>query len=119
MRPRLRNSLWIRPLDVAGMLSTRSYLISGQIVLEVMDAAGLARGRFALDGGSDGASCVPTTASADLTLDAATLGAAYLGGYGVRMLAAAGLIDEHSTGAAAKADAMFRSPVTPWCSTWF
>ncbi len=111
--------LWIRPLDVAGMLSTRSYLISGQIVLEVMDAAGLARGRFALDGGSDGASCVPTTASADLTLDAATLGAAYLGGYGVRMLAAAGLIDEHSTGAAAKADAMFRSPVTPWCSTWF
>jgi hypothetical protein len=37
----------------------------------------------------------------------------------VRMLAAAGLVDEHSTHAVAKADAMFRSPITPWCSTWF
>lgn len=111
--------LWIRPLDVAGMLATRSYLVSGKVVLEVVDAAGLAGGRFALDGGSDGASCVRTTASADLTLDAATLGSAYLGGYGLRTLAAAGLVDEHSTSAVARADAMFRSPVTPWCSTWF
>ena len=70
--------LWIRPLDVAGMLASRSYLVSGQVVLEVVDSAGLAGGRFA-----------------------------------------AGLIDEHSTNAVAKADAMFRSPVTPWCTTWF
>ncbi|MGH3722315.1 MAG: GNAT family N-acetyltransferase [Pseudonocardiaceae bacterium] len=111
--------LWLRPLDFAGMLSARSYLVSGQLVLEVVDAAGLAGGRFALDGGPDGAGCVRTTATADLTLDAAALGSAYLGGYGVRALAAAGLIDEHSTGAVARADAMFRSPVTPWCSTWF
>jgi predicted acetyltransferase len=111
--------LWIRPLDVAGMLSARSYLVSGRVVLEVVDAAGLTGGRFALDGGPDGASCVRTTASADLTLDAAVLGSAYLGGYGVRTLAAAGLVDEHSTCAVARADAMFRSPVTPWCSTWF
>ncbi|MGH3828820.1 MAG: sterol carrier protein domain-containing protein, partial [Pseudonocardiaceae bacterium] len=65
------------------------------------------------------ASCVRTTARADLTLTVAALGSAYLGGYGVRALAAAGLIEEHSTGAVARADAMFRSPVTPWCSTWF
>ena len=101
------------------MLSARSYLVSGQVVLEVVDAAGLAGGRFALDAGPEGASCVPTTASADLTLDTAALGSVYLGGYGLRTLAAAGLIDEHSTSAVAKADAMFRSPVTPWCSTWF
>ncbi len=111
--------LWIRPLDVAAMLSARSYLVPGHVVLEVVDAAGLAAGRFALDGGPEGASCVRSTASADLTLDVAVLGAVYLGGYGVRTLAAAGLIDEHSTGAVTKADAMFRSPVTPWCSTWF
>ncbi|MGH3771850.1 MAG: GNAT family N-acetyltransferase [Pseudonocardiaceae bacterium] len=111
--------LWIRPLDVAAMLSTRSYLVPGRVVLEVVDTAGLAGGRFALDGGPSGASGVPTTASADLTLDAAALGSAYLGGYSVRTLTAAGLIDEHSTGAVARADAMFRSPVTPWCSTWF
>jgi predicted acetyltransferase len=101
------------------MLSTRSYLVPGRIVLEVVDSIGLAGGRFALDGGPDGASCARTTASPDLTLDAGTLGSAFLGGYGMRTLAAAGLIDEHTTSAVAKTDAMFRSPVTPWCSTWF
>ncbi|MGH3853680.1 MAG: GNAT family N-acetyltransferase [Pseudonocardiaceae bacterium] len=111
--------LWLRPLDVAAMLSARSYLVPGQLVLEVVDAAGLAGGRFALDGGPDGASCVRTTACADLTLTAAALGSAYLGGYGVRALAAAGMLEEHSPGAVARADAMFRSPITPWCSTWF
>ncbi|MGH3908665.1 MAG: GNAT family N-acetyltransferase [Pseudonocardiaceae bacterium] len=111
--------LWIRPLDVAGMLSARSYLVAGQTVIEVVDATGLAGGRFVLDGGPDGATCVRTTASAELTLDVAALGSAYLGGYGVRTLAAAGLVDEHSTGAVARVDAMFRSPTTPWCSTWF
>lgn len=111
--------LWIRPLDVAAILSARSYLVSGQVVLEVVDAAGLAAGRFALDGGPEGGSCVRTTASADLTMDAAVLGSAYLGGYSIRTLAAAGLLDEHSSGAVARADAMFHSPVSPWCSTWF
>jgi predicted acetyltransferase len=111
--------LWIRPLDVAAMLSARSYLASGRVVLEVVDAAGLAGGRFALDGGPGDASCARTTASPDLTLTTAALGSAYLGGYGVRTLAAAGLVDEHSTSAVMRADAMFRSPVTPWCSTWF
>lgn len=111
--------LWLRPLDVAGMLSARSYLVCGQLVIEVIDTTGLAGGRFALEGGPDGARCVPTNAPADLTLTVAALGSAYLGGYGVRTLAAAGLVDEHSTGAVSTADAMFRSPVTPWCSTWF
>jgi predicted acetyltransferase len=111
--------LWIRPLDVASMLSARSYLVSGHLVLEVVDPAGLAGGRFALDGGPDGTSCVRTTASADLTLDVAALGSTYLGGYRVRTLAAVGLLDEHSPGAVARADTMFRAPVAPWCSTWF
>lgn len=119
-RPSSRSDfLWIRPLDVAGMLTARSYLVPGRIVLEVVDVTGVTGGRFALDAGSEGASCMPTSASADLTVDAAVLGSVYLGGYPVRTLAAAGLVDEHSTGAVAKADAMFRSPITPWCSTWF
>jgi predicted acetyltransferase len=62
---------------------------------------------------------VRTGATADLTLDVGVLGSVYLGGYGVRTFAAAGLIDEHSPGAVQQADAMFRSAVTPWCSTWF
>lgn len=119
-QPSLRSDfLWVRPLDVAGMLAARDYLVPGRLVLEVVDPGGLAGGRFALDAGPDGATCARTGAAADLTLDAAVLGSVYLGGHGVRTFAAAGLIEEHSPGAVARADAMFRSAVTPWCSTWF
>jgi predicted acetyltransferase len=111
--------LWLRPLDVPAMLSARSYPVPVKVVIEVVDGAGLAGGVFAVDGGPDGAACEPTGADADLTLDAAALGSIYLGGHGVRTLAAAGLIDEHSVGAVERADTAFRSPVTPWCNTWF
>lgn len=111
--------LWVRPLDVPAMLAARSYPVAGHVVLEVVDGMGLAGGRFDLDAGPDGSACVRTDASADLTVEASVLGSVYLGGFGVRMLAAAGLVDEHSTHAVATADALFRSPVAPWCSTWF
>ncbi len=67
----------------------------------------------------EGASCARTTASAELTVDVAVLGSIYLGGYGLRWLAAGGLADEAAPGALGKADAMFRSPIAPWCSTGF
>lgn len=115
--------LWLRPLDVPALLAARTYLVSGRLVIEVVDAggpvAGLAGGRYALDGGPDGATCTPTGDSPDLTVEAAVLGSVYLGGHAVRTLAAAGLVEEHTKGAVAQADAMFRAPVTPWCSTWF
>jgi predicted acetyltransferase len=111
--------LWIRPLDVAGMLAARTYLTAGRLVLEVLDEAGLAGGRYALDGGPDGAHCERTGAPPDLTLDVATLGSAYLGGYPLRTLAAAGLVGEHTAGALRAANLMFGSATTPWCSTWF
>ena len=111
--------VWLRPIDVPAMLAARTYPVAGRLVLEVFDGSGLAGGRFALDGGPDGATCVRTRAAADLTLDVATLGSVYLGGHPLRTLAAAGLVDEHAAGAVARADGMFRSLVTPWCSTWF
>ncbi|MDQ1392787.1 MAG: hypothetical protein QOF30_1764 [Acidimicrobiaceae bacterium] len=111
--------LWIRPLDVAQVLAARTYLVSGRIVLEVVDPSGFCGGRYELEGGPDGALCRPSDASPDLTLDISALSSIYLGGYRVRRLAAAGRIDEHASGAVATADAMFRSPVAPWCSTWF
>lgn len=88
-------------------------------MIEVVDPEGYASGRYALDGGPDGASCQPTGAQADLTLPAQTLGAVYLGGPILRSLAAAGHVDEHRPGALARADAMFRSPETPWCPITF
>ena len=111
--------LWTRILDVCAALTQRSYPVEGRVVLEVVDPLGLAGGRFALDGGPDGAGCAPSGESAGLTLPVDALGSAFLGGVPVETLAAAGRVDRHDAAALATAGAMFRSAPTPWCSTWF
>jgi predicted acetyltransferase len=111
--------LWVRILDVAAALSARLYATEGRLVIEVTDPLGLTGGRFALDAGPTGATCAATGDPADLTLPVDTLGSLYLGGNSVVALARSGRLDEHTPGAAARADAIFHSAVTPWCSTWF
>ena len=111
--------VWLRVLRTADALGARRYLCDGEVVLEVLDDMGLAAGRFVLRGGPEGAECAPTGRAAELTLPVGALGSAYLGGWTLRTLQRAGLVDEHRAGALATADAMFRSPVTPWCATWF
>ena len=104
--------LWVRILDVAGAAVGRArYLAPGRVVLEVVDAPGYAAGRFALDGGPDGASCAPTDRGAGLTLAVDALGAASLGGAVAAVLADAGRVDVHDDAALATADAMFRGAV--------
>jgi predicted acetyltransferase len=111
--------LWVRVLDVATALAARTYAAPGRVVLDVTDPLGLARGRYALDGGPDGASCRPTDESPGLTVPVDALSATYLGGVSLRTLAAAGRLDVHDDRALATADVMFRGAVTPWCTTWF
>ena len=111
--------LWLRPMDVERLLSARRYASPQQLVLEVADPLEISSGRFALEGGPDGATCQRTTASADITLSSTSLGAISLGGVSARMLADARLIEENTPGAVDKADALFRWPVPPWCSTFF
>lgn len=111
--------LWVRVLDVAAVLGARTYGTAGRLVLDVVDTDGYAGGRFLLDGGPDGATCTPTTGSADLTIGVSALGSVCLGGHPVRTLAAAGLVDEHTPGAVARATRMFAGERAPWCSTWF
>jgi predicted acetyltransferase len=111
--------LWLRLLDVPAALTGRGYRGSGRLVLEVIDPAGYAAGRFALDAGPDGAQCTPSTGTADLTVPAAALATVYLGGFRLRTLADAGLLDEHRPGALADADTLFAAERTPWCTLWF
>jgi predicted acetyltransferase len=111
--------VWVRVLDTAAALAGRRYATEDRLVLEVTDTLGIAGGRFALDGGPDGAACTATQNSADLTLPVDSLGSLYLGGTSALALADAGRIDEHTSGALARADTLFRSSVTPWCATWF
>ena len=100
-------------------LTGRGYTSTGRVVLEVVDPGGYAAGRFALEAGPDGAICRPTTSSADLTLPATALGAAYLGGTRLRTLAVAGLVDEHRAGAVDAADRLFAGDQVPFCPLHF
>lgn len=113
------DKVWLRPLDVPAALAARDYGTTGRVVLEVVDPAGYAAGRFALDAGPDGASCVRTTESAEVTLPAAALGSAYLGGHRLTTLAAAGLVDEHRAGAVARAGHLLSTDSSPWATLHF
>lgn len=111
--------LWVRILDVVRALETRTYDAAGTLVLEVVDRAGLAGGRFLLDATPDGVSCTPTTRSADLTLDVAELATLWLGDESAGRLAALGRLGEERQGAARKADALLRASGRPWCPDMF
>jgi predicted acetyltransferase len=111
--------LWARVVDLAAALTARRYAVEGSVVLEVVDPAGYAGGRVALDGGPAGATCTPTTRAPDLTVPIGALGAAYLGGTSWTSLAAAGWVDEHTPGAAERTRAMFTPSRAPWCTTGF
>jgi predicted acetyltransferase len=113
------DELWVRVLDVPAALTGRDYTTEGRTVLEVVDKAGYAAGRFALEAGPAGASCRPTTESADLTLPVTALGSAYLGGHRLATLAAAGLVDEHRAGALRVADRLLATDRAPWATLHF
>ncbi len=101
-------------------LEARTYAGSGVLVLEVADAAGLAGGRYRLgvaQGG--GAVCAPTRQEPDLTLDVGALARLWLGDESVARLVALGLVAEERAGAAADADALFRTARRPWCQDIF
>ncbi|WP_432097310.1 GNAT family N-acetyltransferase [Streptomyces sp. bgisy100] len=111
--------LWIRLLDVPRALEARTYPATGSLVLDVHDPLGLAAGRFRLDASPEGATCTPTTASADLTLGMTELGSLYLGDESAVRLTALGRVTEERPGAAALADTLLRTPRRPWCPDVF
>ncbi len=116
----LADNLWVRLLDIPAALSARRYATAGRLTFEVSDAflPDIA-GRYTLEAGSDAADCARSDHPADLSLDIASLGAAYLGGVSFTNLAQAGLIREDTPGALARADAMFTAFPAPYCSTPF
>ena len=114
------DGIWLRLVDVAAALERRRYRSEGRLVLQVRDAfCPWNDGSYELVGGPAGGQCRPVTSDADLALDAADLGAVYLGGNRFSALAAAGRVEEKKTGAIARADVMFASPRAPWCPSHF
>ena len=115
-RFRAADALWVRLVDVGAALSGRSYAGDGGVVFEVRDGVcPWNDGRWSVEGGV----AERTDAAADLALDVAALGAAYLGAVSFRELAGALRVEELTEGAAARADALFAWRPLPWCPEIF
>lgn len=117
---RLVDDLWLRLLDVPAALAARRYAASDRLIFEVADAFWPeSGGRYELAATQEGAECKRTTDDPDITLDAATLGAAYLGGVRFTTLAEAGRVAARTPGAFRRADALFDIGVVPYSATPF
>ncbi|OPF78045.1 GNAT family N-acetyltransferase [Streptomyces antioxidans] len=112
---RLRDSLYVRLVDVGAALEARTYTTPVETVLEVTDPlCPWNEGRWRLSGDAKGASCERTDDSPDLRLGVRELGAAYLGGVPLTALAGAGRVQEAREGALTEATNAFATPVAPW-----
>jgi predicted acetyltransferase len=110
------DGIWVRLVDVGAALSGRTYPEDGELVFEVRDAfCPWNEGRWRLAGGK----AERTDADADLALDVAALGSAYLGGIRFAQLAQGGNVEELKPGAIERADGIFRHGLHPWCPEIF
>jgi predicted acetyltransferase len=116
VRAPVHDGLFVRLVDLGRALAARTYAAPLDAVLEVADDAcpwNAGRWRLAADVG--GATCERTDGAADLALSATELGAAYLGGTPLALLAAAGRVEERTAGAVEAASRAFRGVREPWC----
>jgi predicted acetyltransferase len=126
-RPRLKDALWVRIIDVPGALARRRYSAPADVVLEVRDDllpanAGrwrLTTGSAAPDGAGLSATCAPSGSVPDVLLDVTQLGAAYLGGTTLSALAGAGLVTEGRPGAVRQLSTALSWDPAPWCPVNF
>ncbi|MGW2558894.1 GNAT family N-acetyltransferase [Streptomyces sp. NPDC001514] len=111
----VRDSMYVRLVDVGAALAARTYQAPVDVVFEVEDAfCPWNEGRWRLTGDAKGASCERTGDAADLALSVRELGSAYLGGVTLSSLAGAGRVRELRGGALAEASLAFGSDVAPW-----
>lgn len=107
------DEIWLRLVDVPRMLAARTYGVASPVVLEVRDAL-LPANDGCYQVSADGVERVE--AAADLTIPVDLLGAVYFGDTTFSQLAAAKRISGTRLD---QADALFASPVKPYCGTFF
>jgi predicted acetyltransferase len=113
-------ALWLRVVDLPAALAARAYAVPFEVVLDVADeVCPWNQGRWALAWDGSAASCEHTSRPADLELSAADVGAAYLGGPPLAVLARAGRVRELRAGALTTASLAFRGERDPWCPETF
>lgn len=116
LRLSMRDGLWVRLVDVGAALAARAYSTADSVVIEVADEfCPWNHGRWRVKAGA----VERTNAPADLSGDVTALGSVYLGGFTWAQLARALRVTELRPGAIARADALFRHDVGPWCPEIF
>jgi predicted acetyltransferase len=116
----VKDALHIRVLDVVAALEARTYATPIDVVLDLDDPfAPWCAGRYRLTGGPDGATCSRTNDAADIALGAAELGAVYLGGTSLSVLADAGRVRELTEGAVNASSRALLEARAPWCALFF
>ncbi|MEU5236320.1 GNAT family N-acetyltransferase [Streptomyces lydicus] len=111
----LRESLFVRPVEVGAALAARTYRTPVDVVFQVADGfCPWNEGRWRLSGDAAGATCVRTSDPAELALSVREVGSALLGGFSLTSLAAAGRVRELRPGALAAASVAFGSDAAPW-----
>lgn len=116
LRRKLTDAIWLKFLDIPGMLEKRTYPVEDSLILQVSDAETGESQTLSLDVGPDGATCRQTTASPDLTMNETQLAEMYLGAAECSMLGDIGLIEvgSKSHDATLRADALFRTNPAGW-----
>ena len=109
------DGLWLRFVDVEAALRARSFAGDDAVVIDVRDElCPRNAGRWRV-----GEVTERTDDAAELALDVADLAGAYLGGFSFARLAAAARVEERAAGAIDRADALFRTPLPPFCPEVF
>lgn len=116
LRLRSEPGLFVRVVDVEAAFARRRLPGSGAVVVEVQDPlCPWNEGRFRLSR----AGAERTDAAAELSLDAETLGALYLGGSSAAALAQAGRLRCTDVEAPARLDEVLGRFPAPWCPEMF
>ncbi|MFP5360589.1 MAG: GNAT family N-acetyltransferase [Actinomycetes bacterium] len=120
-RPRLRDNLWLRIVDVPAALTAREYLCPVDAVIEVTDPLfpdNAGPWRVTSRAGEGHVESAPG-AQPDIVISVQELSAAYLGGVSLTALAAAGLVEERKPGAVRALAAAFESTSAPVSNLFF
>jgi predicted acetyltransferase len=114
------DSLWLRLVDLPQALSARGYEAECDVVVEVADeSAPWNAGRWRIRVKEGAAEATRTDDEAEVSLQAAALGAAYLGGSNLAAMHRGGLVGEHRPGAVRDLWRAFRTDVPPYASRGF
>ena len=110
---RVVDGLWLRLVDVGAALSARAVTGDGRVTFDVTSDPIFPDnvGTWTVEDGVARRS----RRRADVRLDVQALASAYLGGFTFAELARAGRVEEVARGGVARADALYRVDVKPWC----